>query len=152
MSIHAVDMDESVRFYTELFGMRRVPTPLFPDGHVVWLALGDQQLHLFARATDAPPYHHLGIDVDDFAGVFRRARERGLLDPKAFQAQIRCHPMGWVQMYLRDPAGNLVEIDWPDLSTLPADIAAAIPRLEDVVEQTGDAATATLYHGMAEGA
>ena len=146
VSIHAVDMEESVRFYTELFGMRLLPTPVFPDGHVVWLALGEQQLHLFARPTDAPKYHHLALDVDDFAEVYRRAEERGLLDPTAFLAQIRCHPTGWVQMYLRDPAGNLVEIDWPDVSTLPSELQAAIPRLDADTPQPGEAAVATLYH------
>ena len=146
VSINAVDMEESIRFYTELFGMRRLPTPRFPDGHVEWLALGEQQLHLFARDTSAPRYHHLAIDVDDFAEVYRRAKERGLLDPSAFQAQIRSHPAGWVQMYLRDPAGNLVEVDWPDVSTLPAELAADIPRLADETPQQGEAAQATLYH------
>ena len=53
--------------------------------------------------------------------------------------------MGWVQMYLRDPAGNLIEIDWPDSSTLPPELQAEIPHLEDTVPQTGEAARATLY-------
>jgi catechol 2,3-dioxygenase-like lactoylglutathione lyase family enzyme len=145
VSIHAVDIEESIRFYTELFGMRRLPTPNFPDGHVVWLQLGEQQLHLFDRTVDAPANHHFALDVDDFAAVYRRAKERGLLDPDAFRAQIRRHPMGWVQMYLRDPAGNLIEIDWPDVATLPPELAAEIPKLEDAVPQTGEAAVATLY-------
>ena len=39
-------MEESLRFYTEVFGMERLPSPDF--GHSVeWLRLGDQQLHLF---------------------------------------------------------------------------------------------------------
>jgi len=48
VSIHAEDMEESARFYEELFGMHRLPTPKFQQP-VLWLALGDQQLHLFQR-------------------------------------------------------------------------------------------------------
>jgi YD repeat-containing protein len=145
VSVHAVDLEESARFYTELFGMQRVATPDFPDVHVLWLQLGEQQLHLFARDVPTPAYHHLGLDVDDFAAVYRRAKERGLLDDTAFSVQVRSHPAGWVQMYVRDPAGNLVEIDWPDVSTLPPEIASEIPSIEEERPQAGEARTATLY-------
>jgi lactoylglutathione lyase len=50
-----------------------------------------------------------------------------------------------VQMYLRDPAGNLVEVDWPDARTLDARIREALIPLSDTVHQTGDALRATLY-------
>ena len=53
--------------------------------------------------------------------------------------------MGWVQMYIRDPAGNLVEIDWPDVTTLDPTVSADIRRLEDEVPQTGEAGKATIY-------
>jgi catechol 2,3-dioxygenase-like lactoylglutathione lyase family enzyme len=50
VSISAPNLEASVRFYTELFGMERVPAPKFAGQPVAWLALGDQQLHLFQRA------------------------------------------------------------------------------------------------------
>ena len=139
VSIHANDLEESARFYEELFGMQRVPTPRFP-GRVIWLALGDQQLHLFEQRTKAPRYHHLGIDVDDFEAVYRTAKERGLLDRDTFHQSVRYHPAGWVQMYIRDPAGNLVEINWPDVTTLDRSIVRGIRKLDDDVPQTGAAA------------
>src|SRR5437762_974766 len=80
-SIRADDLEESARFYEQLFGMERIATPRFPDGPVLWLRLGDQQLHLFLRDTPAPRYHHLAFDVDDFEAVYLKARELGLLDP-----------------------------------------------------------------------
>ncbi|MGI8506478.1 MAG: VOC family protein [Solirubrobacteraceae bacterium] len=79
-----------------------------------WLRLGAQQLHLFLRETPAPEFHHLGLDVDDFETAYVMARERGLLDDDTFAPTVRELNDGSVQMYLRDPAGNLVEIDWPD--------------------------------------
>jgi lactoylglutathione lyase len=145
VSVHAIDLDESVRFYTELFGMEQIPSPDFGTP-VEWLRLGDQQLHLFLRETETPRYHHLGLDVDDFESVYRTAKARGLLDRTMGRVPIRSHPAGWVQMYIRDPAGNLVEIDWPDISTLDPDVAAEIGRLHDEVPQEGEAAHATLYH------
>jgi lactoylglutathione lyase len=54
-------------------------------------------------------------------------------------------PDGAVQMYVRDPAGNLIEIDWPDAGTLDAEIRENLIRLSDTVPQTGDALSSTLY-------
>ena len=47
-----------------------------------------------------------------------------------------------MQLYLRDPAGNLLEVDWPDASTLSAETLADASELGD---QEGDAALATLF-------
>ena len=58
------------------------------------------------------------------------------------------HPAGWVQMYLRDPAGNLIEVDWPDVSTLDRSVITDIEKLDDEVPQAGEALGATLYHAL----
>jgi len=147
VSIHANDLEESARFYGELFGMRRIPTASFRQP-VLWLALGDQQLHLFLRDdVEAPRAHHVAIDVDDFVAVYREAKQRGVLDGDTWAERARYHPAGWVQMYIRDPAGNLVEVDWPDVSTLDPEIVAELAQLEDSVPQEGEACEATLYTG-----
>ena len=145
VSIHADDLEESVRFYEDLFGMERIPAPNFRQP-VAWLRLGEQQLHLFQRETDAPPYHHLALDVDDFETAYVKAKELGLLDGATWDGTVRELPDGAVQMYIRDPAGNLVEIDWPDASTLDRSVVTEIRRLADERPQRGDAARATLYH------
>jgi YD repeat-containing protein len=145
VSVQAVDLDESARFYEEVFGMERLPTARF-RGPVLWLRLGDQQLHLFQSAGEAPRFHHFALDVDDFEGVYLRAKELGLLDSETHGAAVREHPAGWVQMYIRDPAGNLVEIDWPDAASLDRGLITDIRRLDDDVPQTGESATASLYH------
>jgi catechol 2,3-dioxygenase-like lactoylglutathione lyase family enzyme len=147
VSIYANDLDESARFYEDLFGMERVPTAKFPQGGVLWLKLGEQQLHLFESDGDQPTLrHHFGMDVDDFDAFYAKAKGLGVLDTSAFGSPLRSHPAGWVQLYLRDPAGNLVEVDWPDAAMLDqATVADAVP-LESTIEQDGDAAVATLYH------
>jgi YD repeat-containing protein len=149
VSIHADDLEESTRFYEEVFGMERLPTPRFRQC-VQWLRLGDQQLHLFQRdATEPPRFHHVALDVDDFEAAYRKARELGLLDTETWDSPVREHPSGWVQMYIRDPAGNLVEIDWPDASTLDRSAIPELTRLDDELPQTEAARSATLYHARA---
>jgi hypothetical protein len=52
---------------------------------------------------------------------------------------------------VRDPAGNLVEIDWPDARTLDARIQEDLTPLSATAPQTGDALIATLYLGRRDG-
>jgi catechol 2,3-dioxygenase-like lactoylglutathione lyase family enzyme len=145
VSVHADSLDESVRFYRELFGMEPIPTPTF-GFPVQWLRLGDQQLHLFVRSgTTAPQFHHIGLDVDDFEAVYTRARASRIGDSTAFFSHIHELPDGSVQMYIRDPAGNLIEVDWPDVRTLDRTVVTDIVKLSDRVEQTPEALRATLY-------
>lgn len=145
VSISAPDLEASVRFYAEVFGMERLPAPTFPGQPVAWLRLGDQQLHLFQREVDAPQFHHLGIDVDDFQAAYVKLRELGITDDTTFMGGVIELPGGEAQMYLRDPAGNLVEVDCPDASTLDRSVVTDIVRLADVVEQGPEARAARLY-------
>jgi catechol 2,3-dioxygenase-like lactoylglutathione lyase family enzyme len=146
VSVSASDLEASVRFYTEVFGMERVPAPTFAGQAVAWLRLGNQQLHLFQReGAPAPQFHHFGIDVDDFEGAYTRVRELEIRDELTFFGGIFELPGGEAQMYLRDPAGNLVEIDWPDVSTLDRAIVTDIVRLADVVPQKPESRSARLY-------
>jgi catechol 2,3-dioxygenase-like lactoylglutathione lyase family enzyme len=145
VSVHANDLEESAAFYEQLLGMQRIAAPTFAFP-VQWLRLGCQQLHLFARPdVPAPMFHHVGLNVDDFEAVYWRARRRRLLDESAFFSAMYELPDGSVQMYLRDPADNLVEIDWPDAGTLDARLREELIALSATVAQTGDALRATLY-------
>jgi catechol 2,3-dioxygenase-like lactoylglutathione lyase family enzyme len=141
VSIVANDLDESARFYEELFGMERIPTAKFPEP-VIWLRAGTNQLHLFTADENARPRAHVAFDVEDFEAVYAKAKEMGILDSSAFGSPLRTHPAGWAQLYLRDPAGNLLEIDCPDLGALSPETLAEATALGD---QPGDSAVATLY-------
>jgi lactoylglutathione lyase len=144
VSIHALDMGESLRFYTDVLGMERIRSPDFSHP-VEWLRLGEQQLHLFKSDTAAPRSHHLAIDVDDFEAAYLKAKELGLLDDETFGSAVRELPGGAVQMYIRDPAGNLVEVDWPDVSTIDRSVVPEISKLTEEVEQSPAAEGASLY-------
>jgi catechol 2,3-dioxygenase-like lactoylglutathione lyase family enzyme len=146
VSISAPDLEASIRFYTEVFGMERVPAPKFPDQVVAWLRLGEQQLHLFQR-EGAPQYHHFALDVDDFEAAYLKVRELEIRDDATFLTGIRELPGGEAQMYLRDPGGNLVEINWPDISSLDRQVVPDIERLADMVPQDAEGQAARLYTG-----
>jgi YD repeat-containing protein len=144
VSIHAPDLERSTRFYVEVFGMEKIPTYNF-GFPVQYLRLGDLQLHLFQREAPAPEFHHIGINVDDFHAAYDKVKELGIADDSAFFSHIYELPDGSVQMYVRDPAGNLVEIDWPDVSTLDRSRIPEMKKLADDVPQSGAALEATLY-------
>lgn len=145
VSINAQNLDESVRFYTEVLGMEKIPTYDF-GFPVQYLRLGDLQLHIFEREeTQAPTFHHFGMDIDDFEAAYLKAKELGIHDTETFFNDVYELPDGSVQMYIRDPGGNLVELDWPDVTTLDRSVLPEIKKLDDRVPQTGEALRATLY-------
>lgn len=144
VSISANDLEESTRFYTEVFGLEKIPTYKF-GFPVQFLRLGDLQLHLLVRETDTPEFHHFGMTVDDLEAAYAKAMELGIHDESTFGSEIYELPDGSVQMYIRDPAGNLVEVDWPDVSTLDRSLLPEIKKLSDRNAQDGDALRATLF-------
>ena len=150
VSIHADDLDESVRFYVDVLGMEKIPTYTFAFP-VQYLRLGDLQLHLFERDTPAPAFHHIGVNVDDYEAAYERARDLGILERESFFEDMYELPDGSVQMYLRDPAGNLIELDWPDVTTLDRSRLPELKKLADSVPQASEADGATLYLERAPG-
>lgn len=148
VSIPARDLDESERFYTDVFGLERLPTFdfLFP---VRYFRIGEQQLHLMQLPEESPlPNQHFAFDVDDFEATFSRLQQLGAHDTKAHGSSIWELPDGSVQLYARDPAGNLLEVNWPDVSTLDPSVVGEIPKRADEVRQSEEAHRATLYHAV----
>jgi catechol 2,3-dioxygenase-like lactoylglutathione lyase family enzyme len=143
VSISAVDLEESARFYEEIFGMERIATPTF-GVPVQWLRVGDLQLHLFLDQSEAPPRHHLGLTVDDFDAAYLAVKERGQ-GADAWRWRLVELPSRQVQLYFRDPAGNLIELNWPDADTLDRSKYPELQRLADAVPQREGSERAVLY-------
>ena len=143
VSIGAEDLEESARFYIEIFGAEKIDTPNF-GFPVQWLRLGDLQLHLFKRPVAAPTYHHFALAVDDFDSVFRMTRERRIHDD-TMGHHLNELPSGQVQLYVRDPGGNLVEVNWPDATKVSAEARQEMRRLEDRLPQDESNRRAVLY-------
>jgi lactoylglutathione lyase len=147
VSVSAKNLEESTTFYEELFGMERIPAPNF-GGNVAWLRIGNQQLHVAERDVTINTLNHFGITVDDFPDVYRKAKAMGLFNDR-MQGYHLCElPDGNVQLYLADPAGNTLEVNHPDVNTLPDDIRADITRLVDRYPQSESNLQARLYVEM----
>lgn len=146
VSVIAEDVEESTEFYENVLGFEVLEsvdlesqadyesdetTPL------QILRAGDLILHLWNdpdREPEATRLAHFGVHVDDFEAVYREAEERGVFaglgvdsaPPRVFDLN------GNAQMYLRDPTGNLVEVDYPDIDELDRSVFA------EIVERGGD--------------
>jgi catechol 2,3-dioxygenase-like lactoylglutathione lyase family enzyme len=103
------ELGPAVAFYRDVLGLPLDPTPdqgfpsqffRFNDG---------QQLHMNEMKDARPLRAHFCVVVPDFMAVFHRARAAGALDVEVW-GRIRRLPNGKLQMFIRDPSGNLVEI------------------------------------------
>ena len=154
-SILATDLEESAQFYEEIFGMERIPSPNF-SVPVIWLRAGDLQLHLFKRDIEPAKYYHIGLHVDDFESVYEAVRDNEIASYDMVGGEgdevvedipdVYVIPDGAVQMYIEDPTGNLVEVNYPDVDELDPDIVTETIDRNDLIPQDGDAANAVLYH------
>ena len=143
VSISAVDLAESTRFYVDVLGMEAIPTPTFARP-VQWLRVGNLQLHLFVdeKDSEAPPRHHLGLTVDDFDEAYRMVKK--YVDDEWGWRLVEL-PSRQVQLYFRDPAGNLIELNWPDADTLDRSRYPELRKLADYVPQRLGSEDAILY-------
>jgi catechol 2,3-dioxygenase-like lactoylglutathione lyase family enzyme len=146
VSVGADDLEASIRFYEDVLGLERVPTPNF-GLPVQWLRAGEGQLHLFEYRGEPPARHHFGLTVRDLPAIYERAKAFGCLDGTTFSGHLVELPGDLAQLYLRDPAGNLVELDAEGASTLPEAMRAELVRLADVYPQTEENLNARLPLG-----
>jgi catechol 2,3-dioxygenase-like lactoylglutathione lyase family enzyme len=144
VSVNARSLQESVDFYVDLLGAEPIATPNF-GLPVQWLALGRTQLHLFERDLQPTSHHHFGVTVDDLEPVYRAAERRGAFDDEAFRNRLVELPGDVVQLYVRDPAGNLLEIDQHGADRLPDDLRARLKGLWDFNPQDDEQMTARLF-------
>src|SRR3954453_23009335 len=144
LSIGTRNLAESVKFYETVLGMQTIPSYNF-GFKTKYLRCGDLQLHIFELEDKIPFYQHFAVDVDDFHAAYDAAKAIGALDSSAFRNPVNELPDGCVQMYLRDPSGNLIEIDWPDVETLDPSGIPEMKLLTEFAEQNEEGLAASLY-------
>src|SRR3954465_15640073 len=144
VSVNALSLEESVEFYVDLIDAEVIPAPNL-GVPVQWLAIGRTQLHLFERDIKPTSHHHLGITVDDLEPVYRAAERREAFDDETFGNRLVELPGDVVQLYVRDPAGNLVEIDQAGVDRLPADLRARLKGLWEFHAHTEEQMSARLF-------
>ena len=117
------DLDAAVAFYTDVIGLGLAATPELPFP-AQFVAINDyQEIHI-NEVPDAPPERaHFCLRVADFNGVFRRAQAAGVIDTVT-NGRARRLPSGTIQMFVRDPSRNLVEIACDADQPVDSDILA----------------------------
>src|SRR3979490_1417251 len=143
LSIGTKNLEESVKFYETVLGMELIPSYNF-GFRTKYLRCGDLQLPIFELEDQVPLYQHFAVDVDDFHAAYDAAKAIGALDSTTFRNPVNELPDGCVQMYLRDPAGNLLEIDWPDVETLDRSRIPEMKLLTEFAEQNAEGLAASL--------
>lgn len=148
------NLDKTAQFYEEELGLEPIPAFLF-DYPTAFFRINDtQQLHLTEWDEEKSFRGHVCFLVDDFNKIFWRAKELDIIDIRPW-GNVRQLPDGAMQLFIRDPSGNLVEIssDPDKKDELDPDI------FEDELYQEGiyvsgrndfrgyKAENATLYHG-----
>lgn len=153
------DLERSKAFYADELGLEPLPAFKFDYPAQFFRINERQQLHI-TEWKDRPSFRgHVCLQVGDFNRVFYRMRELGVIDITPW-GRVRRLPDGAMQMFVRDPAGNLLEISCaPDTPVDEAIFADELvePQPSVYVSQRADGRglrgeDATLYHGQDEGA
>jgi|TARA_B110000259_G_scaffold856_1_gene1076 catechol 2,3-dioxygenase-like lactoylglutathione lyase family enzyme len=145
------DLEAACIFYEKELGLAPLPAFLFDYPTAFFKFNDQQQLHL-TEWEDAHSFRgHICVQVDDINALFFRMKVLGIIDIQPW-GKVRRLPDGAIQMFVRDPSGNLVE-----LSSDPEDLID--PKIfEDELYQEGiyvsgrndfrgyKSKDATLYH------
>jgi catechol 2,3-dioxygenase-like lactoylglutathione lyase family enzyme len=103
------DLASATSFYRDVIGLAPIDTPDlgFP---AQFFAIGaDQELHVNELDDTRPERAHFCLRVDDFDGVVSRAEASDAIETSTWGRAKRL-PSGVMQLFVRDPAGNLIEI------------------------------------------
>ena len=107
VSINVSDAAAAIAFYTDVLGLTvRTDRPDF-DFAGAWLNLGDQQVHLLEIDVPDQKGQHFAVRVADIDAAVAHIRDRGV---KVSEPQTVGPGR---QAFLRDPSGNLVELNQP---------------------------------------
>ena len=108
VSIVVSDLERGRRFYSEVLGLREIPSPSTFDFTVAWFELNGQHIHLLPRdEADGISGRHFALEVDDAKAARTRFAEWGLEIREAAPIP------GCDRFFISDPDGNKIEImEW----------------------------------------
>ena len=110
VSLVVADTNKSLKFYTEILGLKRTERPElgFPGA---WFQLGDQQVHIMElpnpdSTTDRPEHggrdRHVAFSVTDLDPVKETLEQAGIF--------YTLSKSGRRALFCRDPDGNAIEL------------------------------------------
>ena len=133
VNVNVDDLDAAIPFYRDVLGLPLDDTP--DQGfrcQFFRIGLTSQQIHMNEMRDQRQFRGHFCLVVPDFMGVFKRAKARNAIDLNAW-GKVRQLPNGKMQMFVRDPSGNLIEIastasESIDLAVFQDDLELVEPR------------------------
>jgi catechol 2,3-dioxygenase-like lactoylglutathione lyase family enzyme len=147
------NLEKAAEFYEKEMGLEPIPAFQF-DYPVMFYKITDtQQLHLSEWEDKESFRGHVCFKVNNWSKVFHRCKELGIIDITPW-GKVRKLTDGAMQMFVRDPSGNLVE-----LSSMPDSEEIDPAIFEDELYAPGiyvsgrndfrgyKSDDATLYHG-----
>ncbi|WP_118194253.1 VOC family protein [Albibacterium indicum] len=103
------NLEKAAEFYQKELGLEPIPAFRFDYPVMFFKFNEEQQLHI-SEWEDTPSFRgHICMQVDDFNSLFFRMKELDMIDIQPW-GKVRKLPDGAMQMFIRDPAGNLVEV------------------------------------------
>ena len=103
------DLEAACIFYEKELGLEPLPAFLFDYPTAFFKFNDQQQLHLTEWEDTHSFRGHICVQVDDINTLFFRMKALGIIDIQPW-GKVRRLPDGAIQMFVRDPSGNLVEL------------------------------------------
>ena len=122
VSLQVADLERSIRFYREVFGLEEIARPPFPFPGA-WFRLGDRELHLIGGQPVAPQAaqvdprkFHVAVRVASFRATLEQLQVHGFREDAApgdpMRLVVQRTPLtGYPQIYLLDPDGHQFELN-----------------------------------------
>jgi catechol 2,3-dioxygenase-like lactoylglutathione lyase family enzyme len=142
------DLEKARQFYTDVVGLEELPVFPFDYPTQFYRVNETQQLHLTEWKDETSFRGHVCLTLGSFDDAYRLSRELGIVDEEPW-GKVRQLPDGAMQMFIRDPAGNLLELSYRgevDQAILDeVEHGTYVSGRNDPRGTRGD--DATLYHG-----
>jgi len=103
------DLEAAIEFYGGALGLRALPTPDLGFPAQFFRINDEQEIHLNQLSDTMPERAHFCLRVEDFTAHVHRMRALGVIETTTW-GKARRLPSGAMQMFVRDPAGNLIEL------------------------------------------
>ena len=101
-------LEEAAKWYEDVVGLEPVPAFVFDYPTAFFKFPNGQQLHLSEWDDEQSFRGHLCLTIDNWSEMFHRVKALSIIDLAPW-GNVRQLQKGVMQMFVRDPSGNLVE-------------------------------------------
>lgn len=103
------DLEAADVFYGEVLGLERTAAPDLGFPTSFYKVDDHQELHINELEDLRPERAHFCLRVTDFNELFSRVHALDIIETDTW-GKVRRLPTGVMQLFVRDPAGNLIEL------------------------------------------